>query len=310
MLRRLCKLPFCGLGRIVSLAVVVAGAWGSRWCLPERPLREWRIEGPFGAERCQIDVAAQEALIHTSTRHTPDRIWVAFGCCHISPNDDSDNVQAGYRVNLDSGRFEHVYRIDFRKREFVGEVNEAFRGGYNDSSPGRWPMAWDRDGESWTLRDAETQAVIASNRCERATIVEHPKWTHDRRWMTIAEERPDVIGDYLRRQVREWLGQTWYAAPNIHLCVFDPSTGAMVNEVPALTAHRWTPDGEGFWTVDTTYSLDGKPSGARCRLWSARAAAPSVWLLLLTAGCAFQIARDVRRFARPRSPMEATVPCD
>jgi len=271
--------------------------------MPERPIREWQIEGPFGGSGV-VNRDATEAAIRASTWEIDPSVreQISGLVCFSNADSTSASFESGYRVDLNTGQFTRVYHINHRPFHVSGNPSIFDR---QDEARARasWPTVWDRDAVRWVLRDADTGTVIASQNCDPKTYVSKPSYSADRRWVTVSEDRTRSSDD-LPRQIRRWIGRHsdgigWLKRlpgeiRNVHLCIFDPVTGAKVNDVPAWEIAAWTAAGDEFWTIDNLHGADGNLSGVTCRLWSTRAAYPAWWLWLLTAAGILITARDLR----------------
>jgi hypothetical protein len=287
-------------GSVVALSTTWT-AWGT---MPERPLREWQIAGPFGGSGV-VNRSATEAAIHASTREMDPsfREQISGIACFSNSDSPTADFESGYRVDLNTGQFTRVYHVVYHPFQVSGRPYLIFDREDEAAPPAPWPTAWDRDDIRWVLRDAETDAVIASQNCDPKTYVSKPSYSGDRRWVTVSEDRTDSSGD-LPRQIRKWLRRNFSGASwsiwlrgetrNTHLCIFDAKTGARVNDVPSWEVAGWTAAGDQFWTIDNIHAVDWKLCGVTCRLWSAWAASPPWWLWVLTGAGVLLTAWDNR----------------
>jgi hypothetical protein len=287
-----------------GLAFAAGAGWLAWWLLPAAPLREWKIKGPFGVLGASIDTEGQIALVDTSTHPISPiaRERSCFFCCY----GDSTAVYARCQLDLLSGKLEWLSEMSFGTRNFAEKENLQFhlanlRATHDFSDPliDRWWMEWKRNVSEWTLRDADSKAIIARNQCIQKTYVSTPSYTPDRRWITISENRSTGDGSLAQSFIRRWLNFS-ASRENHYLLIFDPATGAKVNEVPSWSVRRWTPDGAHFWTVDTIHSFAGQPSGVTCRLWPARASGPPWWLVTLTIAAFVPLGRKAKSLLAKR----------
>jgi WD40 repeat protein len=141
----------------------------------------------------------------------------------------------------------------------------------------------DRANHVWTIRDVAGGNVRTSRNYQIDTICASPQVSPNNHFIAIGERGLDrfdkSIKDFLERHF-DW---RIYPDRDIRLCVLDAKTGRQTTEVASWEVNRWTPDGNHFWTSDTTYSPTGDLLGVTFRLWSVYAAPPPWWLWSLTA---------------------------
>jgi hypothetical protein len=293
MLRFLQRLLLSRSVRLVGVTMLLTGTWLIWRSLPERPLREWRMEGELNVSRARINSTATHAWFETSGLQ--DSILLeCFSAWHVILLP----LRPNYRVDLQTGHFSKLTEDERSQElhipyEFQHEPNE------------KWPLEMERTNERWTCRDVATNRIVATLAWQpnESTFLSHPKYPANRRWVTFSEKRGGAKSTNFFAKFLQWLNILPPLGNDIYLRIFDPSTGKMVNEVRAWEICRWTADYEKFWTVDTTYSNNGKSNGVACRLWSVRPVGPPWWLWLLTAGGVAGMIWEVRRIIRSSTCM-------
>jgi hypothetical protein len=271
----------------VALVSSIGVAWTAWLVLPERPLRECRLGGPFGLAHVDIDAQAKVALVRTTTAPMPASTWDQGIIYHYEPGFYPEHTR--YVLDLVTGEWqmlghERISTEGLSEYLETQRKSDVLRAEYDFAEPTveRWWMAWRHTDEEWTLHDADSKTLLASNRCDAKTVVGKPTYTADHRWITIGEDRPHSTDNVILGYLKRWLHVSVAESEDLHLLVYDAAVGQRINDVPSWSVARWTPDGNSFWTADTSYSISGNPNGVSVRLWSPHAAGPPLWLLSWT----------------------------
>jgi len=282
--RWLPRILSCRIGRAVTVAAITIVAWAVWWLMLERPVRELMIPGEFGVCRASVDVDCSAALISAITRPYSASFRDRHSCFVGAYGVEDPGIQANFLLDLRTGHCDCLDMMDWRTRQYAHSSNRDWKTKFDfgETPRERWWMIWKRNDDLWTLRDADSESLIAANRCDSKTFVGKPNYPPNRRWVTISEHRPNGDDDILTRFLRRWINWPAQQTDNLHLLVFDPATGEKVNDVLSWTVCRWTPDGDHFWTVDTIYSAKGEARGVACRMWQAHAQGPPWWLVSMT----------------------------
>jgi hypothetical protein len=299
MFRRLLRLI-----RVLLPAFIVAAAWAMWWLSPERPLREWRLDGPFGVQGVGFDYKLTKAKIHTTNLLSFSQLSKLSGAGDNWTSDD-------WQFDIASGQFTRLPdQSGSLKFSLTGsDYGTAHLRGYYRPSPnnvecyrdaGLPPSKATRDDSGWEFFDPDWEGDVIRHRCAKTTTCGVPHVSRDFRWLVLGEERSN--SNPVRRFLREW--KIWDRGDDLHLCVFNVSTGRFINDVPSLDVIRWTDNCDQFWTVDTMYSFQGEPKGVAVRLWSVYAAPPPWWLWSLSViGVVWYVHRAWRwRRVVPTSP--------
>ncbi len=250
--------------RALLPACIVGVTW-TVWCaLPERPLREWRLDGPFGVKYARFDLEEARVVLTAIPRpFNPNA--PTLGCFRCS---FSDETVGNWQMDLNNGTFSRL-ADDNAIAQGIGIVHYGPK------------LTCTRNNDVLLIVNSPNESPILRIPCSPNSIEGNPTMSRDGRWLAISEVYA-VVPPKLLLYLAHWFGISAEQIRQVHTRIFETMSGKKVNTIPSWDLHEWISGADQFWTVDTMFTSSQAPKGVTVRLWSVHAAPPPWWLWSLT----------------------------